>query len=379
VGQGQLGHGVDVGLGDDGAGLVGGQGGGRLVDRQVGAEAVGPLPGAAGAERLQDRLRHDHLGEQALGPGDLLAFEAIGGLPAGAEPGRVGLEGQAAADDLGAVGRVGHRLDLDGQAEAVEQLGAEVPLLRVHRADQDEAGRVAERQALALDVVDAHGGGVQEQVDQVVAQQVDLVDVEDAAVGRGQQPRLEGAGAGGQGALEVQAADDAVLGGADGQVDQGDGPAQAAGPLGQGPAGDVFAGGAGERVPLEDVEGRQQRGQRADGRALGGPLRPPDQDPAQPGWIAARIRARFIASWPTRAENGKIASPTMLSSPFLAAGAAGIDLEPVVQIVVPAAPPGPGAGRQVGRDEGRAPTAPPGGRGPARAPGRSPGSARPAR
>ena len=57
---------------------------------------------------------------------------------------------------------------------------------------------VAQRDPLPLDAGAAGGGGVQEHVDEVVREQVDLVDVEDAAVGRGQQPgreRVRGAGA----------------------------------------------------------------------------------------------------------------------------------------------------------------------------------------
>jgi hypothetical protein len=48
------------------------------------------------------------------------------------------------------------------------------------------------RQALALDDVLAGGRHVDQQVDQVVFQQVDLVDVQEAAVGARQQARLEG-------------------------------------------------------------------------------------------------------------------------------------------------------------------------------------------
>ena len=229
--------------------LVGGEGRGGLVDREVGAEALGPLVGAAGADGVEDGVGDDDRREELLGRGDPLAFAAVGLGPARGEGGRVGLEGEAAADDLGADGRVGHRLDVDGQAEAVEQLGPEVAFLGVHRADQDEPRRVAERHPLALDVVDAHRGGVEQEVDEVVAEQVDLVDVEDAPVGRGEQAGLERAGAGAQGALEVQAADDAVLGRPDRQVHQRDRARTGRGVLGQGPAGDVLARGPAEGSP----------------------------------------------------------------------------------------------------------------------------------
>ena len=81
--------------------------------------------------------------------------------------------------------------DLDGEPEAVEQLRAQVALLGVHRADQQEARGVGDGDAVALDVLAAQRGGVEQHVDQVVGQQVDLVDVEHAAVGRGEQAGLE--------------------------------------------------------------------------------------------------------------------------------------------------------------------------------------------
>ena len=77
-----------------------------------------------------------------------------------------------------------------------------------------------DRHALALDVGAAHRRRVEQQVDQVVVQQVHLVDVEHAAVRRGQQPGLEGLDPLGQRPLQVQRADDPVLGGADRQLDQ---------------------------------------------------------------------------------------------------------------------------------------------------------------
>jgi hypothetical protein len=54
----------------------------------------------------------------------------------------------------------------------------------------------------------------------VVVQEVDLVDVEDAAVGGGEQPGLVRRHAGRQRPLEVERADEAVLGGADRQLDE---------------------------------------------------------------------------------------------------------------------------------------------------------------
>ncbi|MOA26994.1 hypothetical protein D3C78_1478300 [compost metagenome] len=47
------------------------------------------------------------------------------------------------------------------------------------------------RDAVALDAVDAAGTHVQQQIDQAVGQQVHFVDIQNALVGLGQQPRAE--------------------------------------------------------------------------------------------------------------------------------------------------------------------------------------------
>ncbi len=150
-------------------------------------------------------------------PGDELV---LGLRPGGDEPGRVGVERLPAADDLGPGGGVGRVADVDGQAEAVEELGPEVALLRVHGADEQEPGRVAVGDAVPLHPVHARRGRVEEGVDQVVGQEVDLVHVEDAAVGRGQQPGLEPDLAAGERRPQVERADHPLLGRAQGELDE---------------------------------------------------------------------------------------------------------------------------------------------------------------
>ena len=118
------------------------------------------------------------------------------------------------------VADVPRRPHLDGEAEPVQELRPQLALLRVHRADQQEPGGVRHRHPVALDVRAAHRGGVEEGVDEVVVQQVDLVDVEHAAMGRGEQTGLVGTHALGQRALEVERADEPVLGRPDRQLDE---------------------------------------------------------------------------------------------------------------------------------------------------------------
>ena len=149
------------------------------------------------------------------------------------EPGRVGLEVHPLPDHLGAHVDVAGGVHVDGQAEPVQQLRPQLALFRVHGADQHEARLVAVRNAVAFDVHPAHRGGVEQHVDQVVVQQVDLVDVQHAAVRAGQQARRERMLAVAQHALQIQRADHPVLGGADRQLDEADARPTAASTCGQ--------------------------------------------------------------------------------------------------------------------------------------------------
>ena len=85
---------------------------------------------------------------------------------------RIALERVAPAHHLDPGRQVLRRPDLDREAEPVEELRPQLALLRVAAADQDEAGRVADAQALALDQVLARGRDVEQEVDQVVLEQV---------------------------------------------------------------------------------------------------------------------------------------------------------------------------------------------------------------
>ena len=133
---------------------------------------------------------------------------------------RVGLIGHPRPDDLHPHVDITRRVHVNGQAEPVQQLRAQFALFGIHRADQHEPGLVRMRDAVALDVHASHRGGVEEHIDQVVVQQVDLVDVEHAAVRAGQQARRKRVLAVAQHPLQVQRADHPVFGCAERQLDQ---------------------------------------------------------------------------------------------------------------------------------------------------------------
>ena len=121
----------------------------------------------------------------------------------------------------GALVGIERRRHVDGEPEAIEQLRTQLALLRVHRPDEHEPGRVLVADALALDPVDARGGHVEQHVDEMVGEQVHLVDVEHAAVGDEQQTWLETTLPAPQRGGEVECADDPILGGAERQLGEG--------------------------------------------------------------------------------------------------------------------------------------------------------------
>ncbi len=165
--------------------------------------------------------------------------------------------------------------DLDGEAEPVEQLGAELALLGVHGADEDEPRRVLDRDTVALDRRTAHRGSVQQEVDEVVVQQVDLIDVEDAAMRASEQAGLVLGDAVGQRLLEVQRTQHAILGGADGQLDEAYGPGLDIDVGGERAVGRQRVGLARigrEPVAGDHVDRRQHRGEGAHHGRLGGAL-----------------------------------------------------------------------------------------------------------
>ena len=168
---------------------------------------------------------------------------------------RVGLVGHPLPDDLHTHVDVARRVHVDGEAEPVQQLRSQFALLRVHRADEHEPGFVRMRDAVAFHMHPSHRGGVEQHVDQMIVQQVDLVDVEDAAVGAGQQSGRKCVLAITQHPLQIQRPDHPVFGGAQRHLDQ------------------ACTG----ISRIATGRGGEQRGQTAHGRRLGGALLAADQ------------------------------------------------------------------------------------------------------
>ncbi len=263
---------------------------GRVGDRrarrdQVAAHAVDVEGRADGGDPLDGLVPETDVGQAVLRRRDPVGEGGLAvGIRADEAHGRV-LVGHAAPHDLDADAGVARGGDVDGQPEAVEQLGTQLALLGVHGADEDESRCVRDGHALALDAGAPHRGRVQEGVDEVVRQEVDLVDVEHAAVRLRQQTGVEGDLAAREEAVEVQRPDHPVLGRADGQLDQADGPRDRAVAVQR----DVRAPGVGsggvarEPVARNDLHGGQHRGEGAHHRGLGGALLAADEDATDGG------------------------------------------------------------------------------------------------
>src|SRR2546430_11213953 len=170
-------------------------------------------------DELEDLARQVDLGERGDALGDVRPHVLLGLRMLLVEAVGVAFPACALLDDRYALVQVADAFDVDTEPEAVEQLRPQLALLRVHGPDEDEPRRMRDRHALALDWVDAHGGGVEKHVNDVVVEKVHLVDVEDVAVGLGQDSGLETARAFFERGLEVDGPDHTVLGGVDGQLD----------------------------------------------------------------------------------------------------------------------------------------------------------------
>jgi hypothetical protein len=127
--------------------------------------------------------------------------------------GGIGVEREPSPNGPGSRRRVGAGRDLDGQPEAVEELGTQLALFRVHRADQHEARRMLVGDPFALHPIDTRRRDVEKHVDEMVGQQVHLVDVQDPTVRGREQTGFEAAALAGEDGAEVERADEAILGG----------------------------------------------------------------------------------------------------------------------------------------------------------------------
>ena len=144
-------------------------------------QAIRAQRDAQGGAVVQDGVWGFQGGQVGAGLEDAGAQGHVLRHPLGHEGGVVVSTGVAAAHHLDPDGDVAGGADLDRQAKAVKELGAEFAFFGVAGADEDKAGGVADRQALTLYHVLARLGDIEEEVDDVIFKQVDLVDMKVAA------------------------------------------------------------------------------------------------------------------------------------------------------------------------------------------------------
>ena len=256
----------------------------------VSSVAVHPLIQANHGDETQDVLSIGHPGKSLPGSENIFPQALLVGFPLPREIFRVVLVGQAPGDHGHAVLEIREPRNFHAQTEAVQQLGPQLPLLRIHGAHQDEAGRMLKRDALPLHHVDAHGRRVQQHVHQVVVQEIDLIHIKDAPVGRSQKSRIKVFFAGLDGLLQVNGAQQPVRGGAQRHVHPRHGPIAHRELLSRGQT--LPAGVAHKlhllRMALKGTaghhgDGRQQLRQPPSRSGFGRALLPPHQHPAQQG------------------------------------------------------------------------------------------------
>ncbi len=125
--------------------LIGGQRPSGAHQSQLAAQAVGAQGEAEPGRGLQGRIGDVEPGKARPGGGQALLQRPVGLGIAGAEPRGVALIGVAPAHHVDAGGQVRRGRHLHGEAEPVEELGPQLPLLRVAAAHQNEPRRVPGR------------------------------------------------------------------------------------------------------------------------------------------------------------------------------------------------------------------------------------------
>ena len=187
---------------------------------QIGAQAVDTGSEAALADLAQGGVIQRDIRQALAGIPTTGSKGSLLDLPTLQEGDGVSIEGQATTHDLGTLGWLRLAIQRQIQAEAVEQLRAQLAFLGVHGADQHEARGMPMGDAVTLDMVDPAGGSIEQQIYQMIRQQVYLIDIEHAAIGAGQQAGGKLRAAFAQRCVQIQGADDALLAGAKRQGDE---------------------------------------------------------------------------------------------------------------------------------------------------------------
>mmetsp|Transcript_182127 Transcript_182127/g.443165 ORF Transcript_182127/g.443165 Transcript_182127/m.443165 type:complete len:343 (-) Transcript_182127:101-1129(-) len=228
-----------------------------------------------------------------------------------------------------AVLEVQHLVRAERHGDAIEEVLAERALLGVERRDEQGLARVPEGDTLALHHVLTLGEHGQEEVGHGLVEEVDLVDVEDAAVRLGEEAGLEHRLALLHRSLDVHGAHEAILGDAEGDLHEGS-LADAGHELALRIAAELLAKAVLPAVGIlrvgvadgavDDLDGGQERVQTAGHDGLGGTAPARDGDTAQCRIDGAEQKRRLdVLLADDRGERERLAEVALLD------GAHGVD------------------------------------------------------
>jgi putative mRNA 3-end processing factor len=190
----------------------GGRGAGGAQDGEFGPHSFEAGGGGALGEGEAEGLRGLDFQQSGARRGERIAELTGWGGPFREEGFRGVIEGEAAAADFNALLRGEGVRDGDAVGKAVGELGAQVPLIRVHGCHKDVASIPRQRETIAFEPVDAGGGRIQEQVGEGIGEQVDFIKVQHAVVGRFKKAGLGAPAARLKQVLRLDGAEESVFG-----------------------------------------------------------------------------------------------------------------------------------------------------------------------
>jgi len=171
--------------------FIGRQGEGGPVHGDVSAHAIDVKVHANARNQPQHGIVQVHCREPVLRLDESRALSVFCVSPLRPEPLGVAIEGNAPSHHFGPHLDIPLSLHVYCQTKAVQQLGPQFSLLGVHGPHEDKCGGMAHRNTFALNIIHAHSCGIEQDIDQMVAEQIDLVDVQQPTMRCRQEARLK--------------------------------------------------------------------------------------------------------------------------------------------------------------------------------------------
>src|SRR5882672_5797296 len=200
--------------------LIGRQSKRSPVHGDVGAHAVNVKVHADASNQAQQGIVELYCWEPVPRREEAGALSLFGVSPLCHAPLGVAIKGNAPPHHFSTYLDIALSLHVHRQTKTVQQLGPQFSFLRIHRADQDKGGWMARRDAFALNIIHPHSGGIEQDIDKVVAEQIDFVNIQQTTVRGCQQARLKMFFTALQGPLDIQGPHDPILSSPEWQLDE---------------------------------------------------------------------------------------------------------------------------------------------------------------